>query len=294
MDMLSIQTSEHADRVKAWLDQEFETLISEGISVTWQTTDANNYTTLSCVIDDQTNALAANPEDICKYYVANALSDFILQELENKIISNMVGRKHKDLSTAEREVVEQQAKAELDSLDYNQRKTKILYTLLDYLDANQFLNIEGFVRFRLKDFCRQIATAIDKSLTELQVQKEYREFIRLLKYFVAMHEPKIPVAQVILRPNGQFRLLDMNNNVIDNDYLEGFAAGLSNERVDYEDLLLSALIVTAPATIILHLNPKWSVTQTILNIFEDRVTICSADCEYCRCSNEYMERLGLH
>lgn len=294
MDILSVQTSQHADTIKSWLDQAFKTLIDQGVSIDWRKTICSNFTTFTCTISGKNDILTTIPVDIYRYYAADALSDYILQEIETTFIPKLIARKYKDLSAAERERISQQTIAELKSADKHLRKNYILYALLDYFDTCTFVNLEGFVRFRLKDFWRRIASTVDKAVTQLKAEKEYREFIRLLKHFVALHEPKIPLAQVIVRAGGHFRLLDINNNVIDNDYLEGMVTTLVDNQVDYEDLLLSALIVTAPATIILHLDAKWPVTQTILNVFEGRVKFCERNCEYCRRSNEYMKRLGLY
>lgn len=294
MQMLSIEAPKRAADIKQWLITEFQPLLTDGVEVTWDESSDKEYVRLSCVMLDKHRVLAANPMDICKYYVSSALAEYILQVLERHMIGRSVRKQSRNLSAQERTQVEEQAAKLLRGANRHVQKTKILYALLDYFDFNDSINLEGFVRFRLPEYVQAVDHAVSQALSKLEAAREYREFVHLLRYFVELHEPKTPLAHVILRSNGLFRLLDENGHTIENEYLEGFVTGLVDIRVDSEDLLLSALITTAPKRIIVHLKPKWSVTQTLVNVFADRVTICTKDCEYCRRSNEYMERLKLH
>ena len=76
--------------------------------------------------------------------------------------------------------------------------------------------------------------------------------MELLQYFMDSQEPKIDQVEVVLDLKGCFRLLDENQNVIDNHYLAGFVDGLLPGAVDVDDLLISALVTLAPSHVRCH------------------------------------------
>ena len=48
------------------------------------------------------------------------------------------------------------------------------------------------------------------------MEREYREFIRLLKYFVDIQDPKFEIIHVVLKPDNKYILLDENKKEITN------------------------------------------------------------------------------
>ena len=58
--------------------------------------------------------------------------------------------------------------------------------------------MEGFIRFRLKDYIEELKYIIDGSVDELLIDREYNEFIKLLRYFVEIQEPKVEEVHVLL------------------------------------------------------------------------------------------------
>lgn len=157
---------------------------------------------------------------------------------------------------------------------------KMWQSLESYLQENNQIYIDGFIRFRMKDYwsflCETLDTAVDRYL----IDKEYQEFIKLLRYFVDLQEPKIAMVNVIFEQDDGFSLLDQHGAVIGIDYLEGIILEIGQNEFDFEDLLISALITVAPARIVLHGQESAQVTQTIISIFANKVTLCS-DCNLC-------------
>jgi putative sporulation protein YtxC len=151
---------------------------------------------------------------------------------------------------------------------------------MDYLDVNHNVNLEGFVRFRLKDYLKQIDYAVDDAVAEYDAEQEQHEFIELLRYFMASQDSRIDTIEVVLSKNGLFRLLDDSQNTIDNHYLEGFVADLAQGAVDYGDLLISALITLAPKKLRCHCDRSLPVLETLKGVFAERMTICEG-CEIC-------------
>ena len=63
--------------------------------------------------------------------------------------------------------------------------------LTSYLIFNDNLNLEGFVRFRTKDYWDFLCETVDSAADAYLINREYQEFIRLLRYFVELQEPKV-------------------------------------------------------------------------------------------------------
>ncbi|HLV08789.1 MAG TPA: putative sporulation protein YtxC, partial [Halanaerobiales bacterium] len=159
------------------------------------------------------------------------------------------------------------------------RKEGVIEHILNYLNKYQDLNLEGFVRFRLKDYLDDLKYAVERAVDEYIIEKEYNEFIDLLKYFVELQEPRIELVHVIKQENGSFEIMDKSGNRISNEYLEGYLSEMFEEQVEYEDLLISALINVAPLRIILHLSAEDTIS-TVKKIFGNRVELCLG-CEIC-------------
>ncbi len=154
--------------------------------------------------------------------------------------------------------------------------------LTSYLIFNDNLNLEGFVRFRTKDYWDFLCETVDSAVDAYLINREYQEFIRLLRYFVELQEPKVDMVNVILGDDDNFKILDGWGNLIETDYLEGIILEIGHNELDFEDLLISALISIAPATIVVHACHSCRAQQTILSIFgEKRVLICD-DCIICQ------------
>lgn len=289
MQTISIGTATDAMIIVHYLYEGLSRLLEEGVKVTIERQKRGPLTFIVCTMEDPAPGLPATPRDIYCYYIASGLTDFILNHYEMKMVKQIVSRQYKAWNEAEQRAIIDQVISTLQDESANSRqegearlsrKASIMYTLLDYFSLHDHLILEGFMRFRLKGQHRHLQHLVHQAADTARMEKEYREFIGLLKYFVGLQEPRTQVVHVIIRSGGIFRLLDNNLAVIDNEYLEGFVANMVQHNIDYEDLLISALITIAPHHIVLHFGREWAITRTIKHIFEDRVEICSG-CKLC-------------
>lgn len=222
-------------------------------------------------------------------YLAGVIADIVIEKLEKKFINRIIKHKYHQFSAEERTQIQEMTLDHLDHLNRpgnidNKlgqlvRKEEVIKQILTYLSKNQDLNVEGFVRFRLKDYLDDLKYAVERAVDDFIIEKEYNEFIDLLKYFVDLQEPRIGVVHVLKRVNGSFKIVDKNYNTISNEYLEGYLSEMFDEEVEYEDLLISALINVAPLKIVLHFNDE-NTRKTVKNIFGNRVETCTG-CDFC-------------
>jgi len=164
------------------------------------------------------------------------------------------------------------------------RKNAILEKITRCIEEYKEINIKGFITFRMKEFREELESIIDKVVENYMVEKEYSEFIKLLKYFVEIQESKIDEANIIFKENGDYLIQDANGE----DILSKITSELSEARytgtVCIEDMLISGLITNCPKRIIIHCSHNCSnneLIETIKNVFLDKVVFCNK-CKMCK------------
>jgi putative sporulation protein YtxC len=282
---ISIGTSMDADFICSRLGKELSVLQDEGINVFLKQNNKGNYYFLDCSLEE---AKKPEQEMILRHYVANVISDAIINQWESSILKKITKTNYYYLSPEEKENVLIKAKKILEAVSNNgednyllyrlNRKSKILHKVLDYLSQNNSINIDGFINFRLQDYLEDLSHVIEQAVDELLLEKEYQEFIMLLKYFVDIQEPRLEKVHVLLLPSGSFQLFDDNNKSINNQCLEGCIVEMIDNEINYEDLLISALITIAPREIVVHVPERAQVLNTIKTlqgVFGERLVICN-------------------
>ncbi|MCL5045478.1 MAG: putative sporulation protein YtxC [Actinobacteria bacterium] len=291
MQPISIGAAESIDAIRERLALEFRPLEDEGIRFSIDESNRGPLTFLGCNLKPGKMTRYSN-EDLkvlFKHYVANAISDVIVSQWEKNLLKKIIRGNYYYFDKDEQEIVFNNADRNLDASDQSEvlykvtRKSRILHKLLDYLDLSNEFVIEGFITFRLKDYMEELEDAVDRAVDDFLMEREYREFIRLLKYFVEFQEPRLDEVHVIMKPGGTFKLVDAQNNSINNEYLEEFVVEMVESEINYEDLLISALITIAPSHIHLHCvstEERDESVETIKSVFSDRVTFCTG-CHLC-------------
>jgi putative sporulation protein YtxC len=163
------------------------------------------------------------------------------------------------------------------------RQDKITQLLTDYLYDQNYLNIEGFINFRLQDYWENLEGAVKLAVEDYMREKEYDDFVRLLKYFVDAQEPRVGTVNILLMAPGPMQSLDKIVNKTKNIYINGFIFDMVDSEINSEDVLISALISIAPRRVILHVPvPKKvnNVIVTLQKVFGERLKIC-AGCTCC-------------
>ena len=151
------------------------------------------------------------------------------------------------------------------------------------LEENEEINIKGFITFRMKELREDIEEIIDKVVEEYMVEKEYKEFVKLLKYFVDIQESKIDKINIYIHEGGGYILKDGYGNDVFSDFMKELSECRIDTEAKIEDIIISGLITNAPKQIIIHHKENCINTEfieTIVNVFGDRVFYC-AGCANC-------------
>jgi putative sporulation protein YtxC len=285
--LLSIGLSGTTENIRDKLEYDCKILTQEGFRVVIEESDRGGYTFLGLHIVDGELSFRnfEHIKAVLKSSVSKLLADWIINYEERRIVNKIVSTNYFYFNQDERDTVEAIAWRTL--ADSSARYKLVLARIIEYLDDHYELVLEGFLRFRLKDYQLQLLKLIDNVVDDFMMEFEYKEFVRLLRYFVDMQEPRAEEAHVVIKENNMFTLFDAQGKTISNQYLEDML--LQNDIVDtpdnlnYEDLLISTLIMLAPRNIMVHSSNKLrdqELVDTVKNVFEDRVIVCKG-CEMC-------------
>lgn len=289
---LSIGATQHIDLLKDRLGRELHLSEGDHISVNLKEKPAGNITFLSCDFNGTLQGgRQLDGEILFRHFVADIISDVILNHWEKAILTEIIRESYYYFNDEEKSIIfqytrnyiygEKMIPGQMDRLD---RKNFIIKRLVDFLGQNDSIVIDGFIRFRLKEYINDLKEAVDLAVDDFLMEREYREFIQLLKYFVEIQEPKVDVVHVLINPKGAYKLYDEKHDVISSEFLEGYFLDVIDNEINYEDLLISALITIAPNKIVFHgctPNKPDSTLETIKNVFAGRVSQC-AGCKLCQ------------
>ncbi|NLK00753.1 MAG: hypothetical protein GX318_05905 [Clostridia bacterium] len=289
-----ILASQHMDYLYNKLRRNFNLLCQRCGEVECQLVESKDYSLISCVIikeGTEDKKPTNNLPDIYKKCIADTVSDVIVERFQKDLIEKIFSNHHSYLDEA---IKDKLYKNMGEITDYNEGshymkkgdkelKSMISHRLIAHLNTNNRINIEGFIKFALKDYSNKLKIKIDDAVDEYLLEKEYDDFIDLLRCFVEIQEPRVDKVHVIIRSTSVFELFDDDYNVIDNEYLENFILEMVDSELSYEDLLISALITIAPLEVKVHLpdyNGFCDSLATIQKVFEQRVSLCTG-CSKC-------------
>ncbi|MGH4051510.1 MAG: putative sporulation protein YtxC [Clostridium sp.] len=171
------------------------------------------------------------------------------------------------------------------------RKNKIIDKITRCIEENNEINISGFLTFRTKEINADLECIVDKVVEEYMVDKEYNEFIKLLKYFVEVQESKVNEVNILIEKNGNYHLRDEQGNDLVGNMITELPDVKFDSKENQEELIISALITSAPKKIIIHCVENCKNKEfigTITKVFVDKVFYCDS-CYECEKIKKEME-----
>lgn len=289
MKILSLGFCGAADEIRARLHQDCRSLLQEGFRVAIDESSKGGYTFLGCNIAEGEMSFRnyERVKSMLKNYVAQMLAEHIVIREEKTLIRKIVNRNYYYFSEQERAAIYDNSLKLLNSeghndFSYTVRLNRILAKFQEYFDIHHELVLNGFIAFQLKDYRDRLSEIVDKAVDEYMMDMEYKEFVRVLRYFVDVQETQVDEAHIVLGDGDTFKIRDSRGRSIHNQYLETLM--IRSDEINYEDLLISALITIAPRTITLHFASVSAkapaVVETIKNVFAGRVEVCCG-CKLC-------------
>ncbi|MDI6604561.1 MAG: putative sporulation protein YtxC [Thermoanaerobacteraceae bacterium] len=285
MQLLSIGIPNAVSVNSEFIEYGLRNLNKEGINVAVNLNDCGQIVFYNFSLEDKQSVKYIYK---IKKYVADVISDIIVNQLDKKVIKNIIKKYYYYFDEEEQKQIIKIANDILDD-DINRdtfkliKKEEIYLLLLDFLKYNNRVNIEGFLNFRLRDFIGELNEIANRAVDEFIIQKEYNEFLGLLRYFVELQDSKIDVLNVVVEDDGTFRFFDSNDKPITEELLKDISIEFNGGELSDEDMLLSTLISIAPEKIFIHsvknIRNK-EIIETIKKVFCERVFICHG-CNLC-------------
>lgn len=269
----------------------------KGVNIAIYDNRVSDMNYIKCVLKETEKDMKAFEEysDMFYIYAANVIYEYIVNNYEAEQIEHMLSKNYDYLTNEDIDLIKDRCIMSLNGMGMFtadnlsliiSRKNTILKTIEDYLEENKELIIDGFITFRLRALSNQLKMIVDRMVEEFIVEKEYSEFIKLLKYFVDIQDSKYQLINVFIQNTGEYQIKDEQFMDITKEFFEDFNIDIKIDATIH-DMLLSALITYAPKKIVIH-GVENTVSQetidTIQNIFADRLTLCKG-CDFCKSIN---------
>ena len=217
--------------------------------------------------------------------VSCILSCLVIDELEESFLKMILLKNYFYFNSTEMKHILELC-YEIFSDDFNTYFDKKHNLLIDsfenYLITNKSIILTGFINFRIKNYMTILEDVVDEAVNSFVVEKEYLEFISLLKMYVNSQNSNCDVVHLIYNKNNS-TLLDKDKNQINvsDDIFK--AKYLSDISFSSNDYALNTLLTLVPKKIHIHLidNCIDEFIHTLSLIFESRVEICT-DCSICK------------
>lgn len=265
------------------------------INIAMAESDVGNMHYVKCILKDTENdiKLFDDCRELFYSYSSNAIYDFISTEYITELLEKLLKENYSYLSFNDLgeirqrciEVVAGNGIFSTQGLLYSINcKNNIIKKIDEYLQESIEIILDGFITFRLKDLNEELTGLVEKIIEEYVIEKEYSEFIKLLKYFVDIQESRYDVVNIIINSDGDYVIEDGSLNNITDDFFTDFNIDNIKGEVNKHDILVSALITCAPKKIVVHgmVNVQnQEVMDTIKNIFMEKLSFC-AGCDICQ------------
>lgn len=237
-----------------------------------------------------------NYKNIIIHYSGNEIKKFIhevscilaclvIDELEESFIKKLILKNYFYFDFNERKhIVEMCFDIFTDdfNLYFDKKYNCLINDFESYLKNNKSIILNGFLNFRIKDYMSILEEVVDEAVNNFVIEKEYLEFISLLKMYVNSQESTCDVVHLIYN-NENSILLDKDKNIINVSDDVFKAKYLSDISFSSNDYALNSLLTLIPKKIYIHLidNCIDEFIHTLSLIFESRVEICT-DCDICK------------
>ncbi len=206
----------------------------------------------------------------------NGISSIVMKIIRDKILKDHIDKEYSNIYPDEKDEIY------IYSLEILKNKEpfieeSIRQKLLDYISTNDYINLDGFVNFRMKNFKKYILAVTDRAVEEYIIKKDQDEFIKVLKYFIEIQDDKIDLVKVHIKDEDTFLIYDKNGNRINEMNNEDIVNMVIEENLNSEDFLISTLLSLCPKKIeildTLKNNISKEMINTIKSIFGDKVSI---------------------
>ncbi len=291
-----VATTRDSDFIKAEFNNRLKWLQQKGFSFNINSLNNNIFSqTFNLILEGENPDNVFREEDIIyifKHQMSEVLAEHIIKDWEEKLLWKEIMRNCKNNSTEEKQVIFAKAQSFLKRCNGNEslnmlmnfsRKNRMAHKILEHINQSEIIVIEGFINFCMQDYLTEIRFAVDLAIEELRNEKEYNEFVKLLRYFVDTQIPKSYEVNLMMDGKSVFYLWDADGTAIEENYMSYYLDDMLLDEINLDDVLISILITIAPRRIILHNVVEYAqseAVEVIRKVFKEKISICNG-CERC-------------
>lgn len=216
--------------------------------------------------------------------ICNLLTFFVIDEFEDILIKRIINKQYFYFNSSEKNKIINIC-YDLLTDDYYEwfdiKFEKIYNSFYKFISQNKNLVLDGFINFRLQKYNDILDKLVSEAVNNYIIEKEYMEFISLLKLYINSQSPNSDTVHLIYKTSESI-LLDENKNLILNSNDFNNAKYLSDISFSSNDYTLNSLLKLLPKKIYIHIidNNIDEFINTLKLIFENRVFIC-LQCDIC-------------
>ena len=217
--------------------------------------------------------------------ISSILSYLVIDEFEENMLKRLIFKNFFYFNEIERKkILENCFSISADDFtDIFDKKFNCLKDIFyNYLSNHKALVLYGFINFRLNKYYNILEEIVDEAVNIFIVEKEYLEFISLLRLYVNSQKSEVNIIHIIYTEKNSI-LLDENKNIINICDDISKIKYLSDISFSTNDYILNTLLNLLPKEIYVHITQNCidEFVNTLSLIFENRLKICN-DCNICR------------
>lgn len=212
-----------------------------------------------------------NYEALC-----SGITDLIINIIRQRDLKHYIWKTYTNIEEEERKSIYIEAQ---DIFDKKQDfiNNTIYSKVYDFILDNDDLNLDGFFKFRMKDFIRYISIISDIALEEHLIKRDKREFLDSLKYFIEIQENKMELLRITITKENNFILSDEDGNHLENLNNEEMLSIAMEENLSNEDILISAIMTLCPKKIEIIDKSNCKKSKDLIDmvklLFEGKLTV---------------------
>ncbi len=219
-------------------------------------------------------------DNIPKKKIAELLGDWIVDLYEPILVEEILRNEFFECEADKKKVLTS-VSDNLSAAEKLYDKEYIVKKITKYLESEEYIQLDGFIRFRLNEYWHKLYWIICEAIEEFYVEKDYEAFLMLLSEYVDERQSMIDLLHIKTDSNGEYLFYDFKMSKIEINYKDFASVNPIENFLTKDDILLSILITLAPKRIIWHnadLVKNKNITNTLARIFKDKFSVCD-DCE---------------
>lgn len=215
--------------------------------------------------------------------IATILSYLVIDCFEDDIIKRIILSNYFYFDNSEIPQIQDFCTNNLEEAEFSlsNREIELFDAFYNYIITHKSIVISGFINFRLYNYRNLLENLVDLSVNEFIIEREYFEFISLVKLYVNSQKSSYGIVHLVCF-DSEILLLNENLQIIDIDKRVLNAKYLSDVSFSNNDYILNTLLNILPNKIFVHMisSVNLEFINTLKLIFESRIEVCS-NCNIC-------------